>query len=96
MGLLYLFPGHNGDSVILNEEQSKVAQKQSELVGWSALVSDMVPLYRAIPDRRNADCRNLKYDENLPSASVIIIMRNEETSVVLRTITSVLTTSPRS
>ncbi len=52
-------------------------------------------IFRTLPDVRNSVCRNKKYPEDLPTASVVIIFKNERWSPVLRTVYSVLNRSPR-
>jgi polypeptide N-acetylgalactosaminyltransferase len=40
-------------------------------------------------------CRSVEYPKNLPSASVVIVFKNERWSPVLRTVYSVLNRSPK-
>ena len=87
--------GQNGAAVMLTKEQAEIATKEIQLNGLNIFASNLIPLDRRMQDLRNEDCKNVVYDQELPLASVIIIMYNEEPSLVLRTITSVLNASPR-
>ncbi|XP_007258916.1 polypeptide N-acetylgalactosaminyltransferase 12 [Astyanax mexicanus] len=58
-------------------------------------VSDRISLHRRLPERWNPLCKSLKYDyQSLPSTSVVIAFYNEAWSTLLRTVHSVLETSP--
>ncbi|XP_064489869.1 polypeptide N-acetylgalactosaminyltransferase 2-like [Ornithodoros turicata] len=57
--------------------------------------SDALPSNRVIPDTRNPQCANQRFDEqDLPPTSVIITFHNEARSALLRTVVSVLNRSP--
>ncbi|KAI1901607.1 hypothetical protein AGOR_G00036140 [Albula goreensis] len=58
-------------------------------------VSEKISLHRRLPERWNPLCRDLNYDYlSLPSTSVVIAFYNEAWSTLLRTVHSVLETSP--
>ncbi|NXH31246.1 GLT12 acetylgalactosaminyltransferase, partial [Myiagra hebetior] len=58
-------------------------------------LSDRISLHRRLPERWNPLCREMKYDYySLPKTSVVIAFYNEAWSTLLRTVHSVLETSP--
>ncbi|KAJ7991791.1 hypothetical protein DPEC_G00287530 [Dallia pectoralis] len=58
-------------------------------------VSDRISLHRRLQERWNPLCRDLRYDyRSLPTTSVVITFYNEAWSTLLRTVHSVLETSP--
>ncbi|XP_030407490.1 polypeptide N-acetylgalactosaminyltransferase 12 [Gopherus flavomarginatus] len=58
-------------------------------------LSDRISLHRRLPERWNPLCKEKKYDyHNLPKTSVVIAFYNEAWSTLLRTVHSVLETSP--
>ncbi|XP_068860329.1 polypeptide N-acetylgalactosaminyltransferase 12 isoform X2 [Aphelocoma coerulescens] len=58
-------------------------------------LSDRISLHRRLPERWNPLCREKKYDYySLPKTSVVIAFYNEAWSTLLRTVHSVLETSP--
>lgn len=68
---------------------------------WSHIVTAHNPLFACdiskyqnfhVPDYRDPKCAFVQYDEDLPSASVIIVFFDEPYSVVIRTVWSVLNT----
>ncbi|KTF89447.1 hypothetical protein cypCar_00026852, partial [Cyprinus carpio] len=72
------------------EEEESIKKHQI-----NTYVSDRISLHRRLPERWNPLCRNLKYDYlSLPSTSVVIAFYNEAWSTLLRTVHSVLETSP--
>uniref|UniRef100_A0A9J2Q6E2 Polypeptide N-acetylgalactosaminyltransferase n=1 Tax=Ascaris lumbricoides TaxID=6252 RepID=A0A9J2Q6E2_ASCLU len=56
--------------------------------------SDKLSMDRSIPDTRHAECRSVHYDDDLPSASVVIIFTDEAWTPLLRTVHSVVNRSP--
>lgn len=58
-------------------------------------LSDRISLHRRLPERWHPLCKEKKYDyNNLPKTSVVIAFYNEAWSTLLRTVHSVLETSP--
>ena len=66
-----------------------------ERQGFNEYVCDMISLHRQLGDRRENACRELKYQKPLPDNSVIIVFHNEAWCTLLRTIYSVLHTTPK-
>lgn len=62
---------------------------------YNLLASDMISLYRSLPDPRSDECTILSYPQKLPTTSVIIIFHNEGWTTLLRTVWSVINRSPR-
>ncbi|MFH4978723.1 hypothetical protein AB6A40_005432 [Gnathostoma spinigerum] len=87
-------PGENGAGIILNDSESKISDQQMQTWFMNVLASDRISLDRSIPDYRSDECRMLRYDEDLPVASVIIIFTDEAWSPLLRTVHSVVSRSP--
>ncbi|XP_053098517.1 polypeptide N-acetylgalactosaminyltransferase 12 [Hemicordylus capensis] len=80
-------------------ELSKAEQQRQEesvrLHQINIYLSDRISLHRRLPERRHPLCREKKFDYyTLPKTSVIIAFYNEAWSTLLRTVHSVLETSP--
>ncbi|CAL1532436.1 unnamed protein product [Lymnaea stagnalis] len=58
------------------------------------VASDKVAMNRTLPDTRMPECRYWHYPEELPTASVILVFFNEGWSTLIRTVHSVINTSP--
>ncbi|XP_045599384.2 polypeptide N-acetylgalactosaminyltransferase 1 isoform X2 [Procambarus clarkii] len=86
--------GEMGKPVQLSGEEGRLAEEVMKKEAFNLIVSDKISLNRTVPDSRDSLCQAVKYDNDLPSASVIIIFTNEAWSPLLRTIWSVLTRSP--
>ena len=56
--------------------------------------SDDTPIDRPVPDVRNEQCKKTFFTDEVPPTSVIITFHNEARSALLRTVVSVLRTSP--
>lgn len=63
---------------------------------FNTRVSDSLPLDRDVPDYNHQKCHERKYSPDLPPASVIITFHNENLSVLLRSIHSILNKTPPS
>ncbi|XP_075443001.1 polypeptide N-acetylgalactosaminyltransferase 15 isoform X1 [Ascaphus truei] len=62
---------------------------------FDEVTSQKISFHRAIPEGRHPLCLQQSYGEKLPTVSVIISFHNEAWSTLLRTVHSVLDTSPR-
>ncbi|XP_072431599.1 polypeptide N-acetylgalactosaminyltransferase 12 [Chiloscyllium punctatum] len=89
--------GELGRAVHLNLEGEE-KRKEEDSVSKHQIniyVSDRISLRRRLPERWNPLCGEKKYDyRNLPTTSVVIAFYNEAWSTLLRTVHSVLDTSP--
>ncbi|XP_068944529.1 polypeptide N-acetylgalactosaminyltransferase 15 [Petaurus breviceps papuanus] len=63
--------------------------------GFNEALSQQISLRRELPEVRNPLCLQQDYGDNLPTASVIICFHDEAWSTLLRTVHSVLDTTPR-
>ncbi|XP_074136195.1 polypeptide N-acetylgalactosaminyltransferase 12 [Sminthopsis crassicaudata] len=89
--------GYLGRAVSLQlDEAGKKRQEESiQRHQINIYLSDLISLHRRLPERWHPLCREKKYDyENLPKTSVVIAFYNEAWSTLLRTVYSVLETSP--
>ncbi|CAO1434782.1 unnamed protein product [Diamesa hyperborea] len=87
--------GEQGEEVILtNPEQIKTNERLYNKTGFSVVVSNKISLERSLPEARGEECLFIKYLKKLPNVSVIIIFHNEVTSVLLRTVYSVINRTP--
>jgi hypothetical protein len=91
-------PGELGHPVILPEnldfDVELLLNKSKEKYQINEFVSNLVRLDRELPDIRTPYCKRMKYSENLPKASVIMVFHNEAFSMILRSVYSVLNRSP--
>ena len=88
--------GQNGSRVIHQGADIKISKQRFGENNFDILASEKIPLDRSINDPRLPECLDIKYDENLPSTTVVIIFYDEAPSVILRTVVSVLNRSPLS
>ncbi|KAM6182846.1 polypeptide N-acetylgalactosaminyltransferase 12 [Erethizon dorsatum] len=89
--------GAQGEAVRLQlqGEELRLQEESVRLHQINIYLSDRISLHRRLPERWNPLCKEKKYDyENLPTTSVIIAFYNEAWSTLLRTVYSVLETSP--
>ncbi|XP_053118137.1 polypeptide N-acetylgalactosaminyltransferase 15 isoform X3 [Hemicordylus capensis] len=63
--------------------------------GFNEALSKQIPLHRELPEVRHPLCLQQETNPNLPTASVIICFHDEAWSTLLRTVHSVLDTSPK-
>ncbi|XP_059828522.1 polypeptide N-acetylgalactosaminyltransferase 4 [Hypanus sabinus] len=90
-------PGELGKAAHLNlNAEEKLQEEESiERYAINIYLSDKISLHRHIQDDRMYECKAKKFDyRKLPTTSVIIAFYNEAWSTLLRTIHSVLETSP--
>lgn len=88
-------PGENGTPVIFSEKDKNAVAKIMNEYRVNILASDKTPLNRMVPDSRMKSCQNIKYEDDLPSASIIIPFHDEWPSILKRTIYSIVNRTPR-
>nr|XP_041573526.1 polypeptide N-acetylgalactosaminyltransferase 3 isoform X3 [Taeniopygia guttata] len=93
-------PGASGKAfktINLNSEEQKEKQAGEEKHCFNAFASDRISLHRDLgPDTRPPECIEQKFKRcpPLPTTSIIIVFHNEAWSTLLRTVHSVMYTSP--
>lgn len=89
--------GVNGKGVVIPDQSEDDIKENMKHHSFNKYVSDLISLKRQLPDTRHHLCRKIDYDpaETLPTASVILIFSNEALSAVLRTVWSLILTSPK-
>ncbi|RWS11300.1 polypeptide N-acetylgalactosaminyltransferase 5-like isoform X1 [Dinothrombium tinctorium] len=86
--------GERGTGVRVKSKKKKV-ERLFKLHSFNLLASDKIALNRTINDTRFHGCLAKKYPRKLPTASVIIVFHNEAFSTLMRTVQSVIQTSPK-
>lgn len=61
--------------------------------GFNSFVSSMVSLNRNIPDVRSNVCKKKVY-KNLPKCTILIMFHNEDWTLLMRTVHSIMLRSP--
>ncbi|XP_063413499.1 putative polypeptide N-acetylgalactosaminyltransferase 10 [Mytilus trossulus] len=87
-------PGEQGQSIILDAADEKKKADLYKVNGFNAFASDKISLHRSMKDIRHPDCKNKKYWNKLPTASVIVPFHNEHWTTLLRTAWSAVERSP--
>ncbi|CAF0754632.1 unnamed protein product [Rotaria sordida] len=90
-------PGEGGTPVIVSAAEEQEAQRTITRYGFNMVASDKISLDRQIKDTRLEECKHWIYPDvkHLPTASVILVFFDEGWSVLLRTVHSVINTSPK-
>lgn len=90
--------GENGGIAhLLDPDDIAQGEKQLAKIALNEELSNHISYNRTVPDARHPLCKKKSYDiSQLPTTSVIIIYFNEPYSVLIRTVHSVLNTSPPS
>ncbi|GAB1602272.1 N-acetylgalactosaminyltransferase 7-like [Argonauta hians] len=87
-------PGENGEPVYTSMTEKSEADASVHEYGFNMVASNKISLTRTIPDTRMNECKYWHYPQKLPTASVIVVFHNEGWSTLLRTIHSIINTSP--
>ena len=88
--------GKDGRPVYLPEYPKDQMQALYTINRFNLVVSDKISVDRKLPDPRKMACRKRKYNlDKLPNTSVIIVFHNEAWSTLVRTVHSILNTSPQ-
>lgn len=92
-------PGDEGKEYHIENEPDVDTNEVHDLknqYGMNIAASNRIPMDRSIPDLRLEECKNWNYgEEDLPTASVVIVFHNEGFSTLMRTVHSVLLRSPK-
>jgi len=89
--------GEMGKPVHLKAHQQILSKRLWGLNQFNLVVSDSISVDRQLDDVRSAECSEVTYTEStLPHTSVIIVFHNEAWSTLVRTVHSVINTSPSS
>ncbi|KAM5264190.1 N-acetylgalactosaminyltransferase 7 isoform 4-T4 [Ctenodactylus gundi] len=88
-------PGEKAKPLVLGPEFKHAVQASIKEFGFNMVASDMISLDRSVNDLRQEECKYWHYDENLLTASVVIVFHNEGWSTLMRTVHSVIKRTPR-
>lgn len=87
--------GDNGAAVVLDGAAKEIGEKQLAIIALNEELSEHLSYNRTTPDTRHPACKRKTYaTDKMGTTSVIIIFYNEPYSVLVRTVHSVLNTSP--
>lgn len=90
---------HSNNTQIFNDFLLKIVKRHhlpnDSYFGYNVSISDKLPLYRNLSDRRNQKCRDIKYNlTGQVTVSVIIPFYNEALTPLLRHIHTLLHRTP--
>ncbi|GIY21217.1 polypeptide N-acetylgalactosaminyltransferase 5 [Caerostris extrusa] len=88
------WPGEMGKGVAIAKEEEQLKNEKFKLNQFNLLASDRIALNRSLLDVRMEGCRRKEYPKTLPTTSIVIVFHNEAWSTLLRTVYSVINTSP--
>ncbi|KAG8178088.1 hypothetical protein JTE90_017438 [Oedothorax gibbosus] len=88
--------GEGGRAVIIPKEEEKLKNEKFKLNQFNLLASDRIALNRSLLDVRLEGCKDKVYPTYLPTTTIVIVFHNEAWSTLLRTVYSVIRTSPKS
>lgn len=88
------WPGEMGKGVIIGKEEEQLKNEQFKLNQFNLLASDRIALNRSLADVRLSQCHGKIYPKKLPPTSIVIVFHNEAWSTLLRTVHSIIRTSP--
>ncbi|XP_070578354.1 N-acetylgalactosaminyltransferase 7-like [Ptychodera flava] len=86
--------GENGIGVKPNPVDEARYRDSIREYGFNLVISDQISLDRSVKDIRDPECKYWHYPEDLPRASVVIVFINEGWSTLMRTVHSVINSSP--
>ncbi|CAK9291952.1 unnamed protein product [Gordionus sp. m RMFG-2023] len=87
--------GENGKPAYLKEPDE--IEKSKEIIkkdSFNVLLSNKIAFNRSIPDNRPKECAEIKYDDDLPNASIVVIFNNEAFTAIIRMIWSIINRTP--
>lgn len=72
----------------------KDGEDKNQRNAYNQEASDALAWDRDVPDVRDNSCKNIKYDYDLPTTTIIICFHNEGRAALLRTVVSAINRSP--
>lgn len=92
-------PGRFGAPLTLDIENMDLdlqlaLNRSREKYQINEFASSLIPLDRDLPDIRSDYCKEMRYSQDLPVASVIMVLHNEAISMILRSVYAVINRSP--
>jgi len=88
------WPGERGKAVVIGKDEEQLKNEEFKLNQFNLLASDRIALNRSLADVRLSQCRGKSYPKKLPMTSIVIVFHNEAWSTLLRTVHSIIRTSP--
>lgn len=88
------WPGEMGKAVVIGKDEEAIKNEKFKLNQFNLLASDRISLNRSLSDVRLSQCRGKTYSKKLPPTSIVIVFHNEAWSTLLRTVHSIIRTSP--
>lgn len=88
------WPGEMGKGVVIGKDEEALKNERFKLNQFNLLASDRIALNRSLADVRLPQCRGKFYAKKLPPTSIVIVFHNEAWSTLLRTVHSIIRTSP--
>ncbi|XP_054163972.1 polypeptide N-acetylgalactosaminyltransferase 13-like [Oppia nitens] len=86
--------GENGLPVYVQEFEANKMKILFNINHFNLLASDRISVNRSLPDYRMESCKRKQYPKNIGTTSIIIVFHNEAWSTLLRTVHSIIQTSP--
>ncbi|CRK97631.1 CLUMA_CG011017, isoform A [Clunio marinus] len=80
--------------VIRNVEDQFIRDSGYKTHAFNVLVSNQIGTFREIPDTRHKICAQQNYDEELPTASIIMCFYNEDINTLIRSVNTVIKRTP--
>ncbi|CAG9810953.1 unnamed protein product [Chironomus riparius] len=80
--------------IIKNVEDQIVRDDGYKTHAFNVLVSNQIGITRQVPDTRNKICLSQKYDNELPTVSIIMCFYNEHITTLVRSVNSVIERTP--
>ncbi|CAO1415355.1 unnamed protein product [Diamesa tonsa] len=80
--------------IIRNAEDQNVRDNGFKTHAFNVLVSNNIGLIRDIPDTRHQICSTQSYDNELPTASIIMCFYNEHITTLIRSVNTVIERTP--
>ena len=92
--LLSDMPGEMGAAVDVPADRVDEAKDKFSINQFNLVASDLISLDRRLPDARPEECLLVEHPQFLPTTSVIIVFHNEAWSTLIRSLHSVINSSP--